>query len=217
MTVVFTVVNVHLVVTIMQKIRLIKTTLRNLRRSWLRVKLKSMLQTMAEVTGITETTHNGHMCYEVTYTDHITKSNEKRKAYNLFLAAGALGTTELLHKNRESLNLRSDLPIGNNNYFSNAEGISTIFDCEKEFEVDRGPTISSTLVYKGESGDANPSGVGTWFQVQDGGVYGDIAPLLGIFRSPLLGNKNRFLELEDQSVMTVHKMPYARMPPRISY
>ena len=80
------------------------------------------------------------------------------------------------------------------------------FDCEKDFEVDRGPTIVSTMVYKGkDETEPQPNGIGTWFQIQDGGVYGEFAPMLGMFRSPILGNKNRFLEHDNQSVMTAHK------------
>ena len=143
------------------------------------------VKTLAEVTAIRRKNGKG---YEVTYVDHLRRAKEAKllDADFVFLCAGSVNSTELLLKNSQELEPRYSEVIGDC-YQPNADSLAVVFDCDEVHELDRGPTITSSLIH--DDGDE-------WLLIQDGGFPTDLSPLLGVFRSPLWARRNRYLELK---------------------
>ncbi len=185
------------------------------------------IRTLAEVTSIKRKTIDS--TYEVTYKNHLSEKEETINAKYVFLCAGAVNTTELLlrsYKDIESFKKKDSIDKIGTRFHPNADSIATVFDCERRQESDRGPTITSSLFYqrdkeddknndkerKKEKGKAPET---DWFLIQDGGLPTQLEPLLGVFRSPLLMNRNRYLEHEDADSLRERKvqlLPYAELP-----
>lgn len=142
--------------------------------------------------------------YSVGYRDLLLLGSETIKsgvdmvevtAPYVFLCAGAVNTTELLFRNqgwlspdRKGSGFRSAL---GNKYHPNSDSFWMVFDTEEPQEPDRGPTITTSLLY---DADTDRGGRRDWFLVQDGGIPADLEPLLGVFRSPLWARRNRYRE-----------------------
>jgi choline dehydrogenase-like flavoprotein len=150
--------------------------------------------TLAEVVGIERSqSTSDEYPFTVTYNDLLRKRETKVSAKWVFLCAGALNTTQLLSANAKLLHqyARKQLGCG---YYPNGDALAVVFDCDKPHEVDRGPTITTSLLYKVD---------GNWLLVQDGGVPEELDLVLGVFRSPLWLRRNRFREHkreEDQHI-----------------
>jgi len=158
------------------------------------------IRTLAEVVSI-EQREDGS--YTVEYRDlnaGAPDAHEAVAARHVFLCAGAVNSTELLLRNGVAGKLpcpEQDLGTG---FYPNADSIAVAFDCEDLQEADRGPTITSALLY--DDGKH-------WFLFEDGGMPTDLEPFLGVFRSPLWLGRNRFWE---DSVP-----PNSATPPRVGY
>jgi len=120
----------------------------------------------AEVTKIERIeADDGKVSYAVHYRDHLTPSKEGRpgvsaacktfKADYVFLAAGAVNTTELLMRSKDKLRpgggkgRDAELsPALGSRYFPNADSLAAVFDCDQPQHADHGPTITSALLYQ---------------------------------------------------------------------
>jgi len=98
--------------------------------------------------------------FTVEYRDHLSdlQKLETVRANHVFLCAGAVNTTELLLRCREAGKLPLDphLPIGTR-FFVNQDAVATVFDCDEMHELDRGPTITNSLLYDRTPGDEEDS------------------------------------------------------------
>jgi choline dehydrogenase-like flavoprotein len=115
------------------------------------------VRTLAEVVGI-ERTEPDDGRFTVRYLDHNEADALKSlDAKYVFLCAGAVNTTELLLRCREA---KKPEFTGNGLgtlFHPNQDNLSAVFDCEEPHELDRGPTITSSLVYDREPDDGEPS------------------------------------------------------------
>ena len=142
--------------------------------------------TLAEVTKIGR--KGGGDLFTVEYFDHLLRRPKTMVARHVFLCAGSLNTTQLLMKSRDDphSNLFETGPeLLGHGYYPNGDAIAAVFDCQRPQEVDRGPTITGSLLYEIDK---------QWFLVQDGGVPSELDLVLGVFRSPLWLRRNRYLE-----------------------
>ncbi|NJO37093.1 MAG: hypothetical protein HC871_05035 [Rhizobiales bacterium] len=104
--------------------------------------------------------------YKVYYLDHLTGPTEERRsnaekgmafyrARHVFLAAGAVNTTELLMRSKGRF-LRSTSGDGieeiwpglGSRYFPNADSLAAVFDCAEPQDADHGPTITTALLHQ---------------------------------------------------------------------
>ena len=148
------------------------------------------VRTLAEVTEIGAMDGPDGAGYQVTYLDHLEGQKKvSLQAKYVFLCAGAVNTTELLLRNRARLKRlkTKDGPLGSA-YHPNADSLAVVFDCDRVHDADRGPTITSSLLYNKDN---------LWFLIQEGGFPDDLEPLVGAFRSPLWLRRNRYLESDD--------------------
>lgn len=143
----------------------------------------------AEVTGLSP----GDGRWAVTYRDEPAAGREREVvAARVFLAAGAVGTTELLLRARDVARTLPGLPGTLGHGFSgNGDFLSFVRGDRTDLEPDRGPTITTTTVI-----DASERVDRVWFQVQDGAypaVLSDLVarcdPVLRLRR--LLGRAER--------------------------
>jgi cholesterol oxidase len=96
--------------------------------------------------------------YRVTYRDRVTHREAVVVADVLVLAAGSIGTTELLIEHRDQLGELS--PRLGEHYSANGDYVTAAVGIEKEWKPTRGPAITTSVL----SDDGE-----TWFLVQDGG------------------------------------------------
>jgi cholesterol oxidase len=96
--------------------------------------------------------------YRVTYRDHVLGTCLDVVADILVLAAGALGTTELLLEHGAQLGATSS-QIGEH-YSANGDYVTAAVGIEEEWRPSRGPAITTSVL----SDDGE-----TWFLIQDGG------------------------------------------------
>ena len=116
------------------------------------------IRTLAEVTGIE---HDGKV-FTVTYNDLLFRPEGGRDTYQtecvtgdyVFLCAGAVNTTELLLKQKNTSLFgqagAGDTPLGSH-YFPNADTLGAVFNCDLPHEADYGPTITSAVLYHAEA------------------------------------------------------------------
>ncbi len=111
--------------------------------------------TRAEVTSIERIKDHR---FRVEYRDHSEGQKVKSlEAQNVFLCAGAVNTTELLLRCRDPIKLPLTSTALGTRFHPNQDAVATVFDCDEPQELDRGPTITSSLVYDREPGDQEPS------------------------------------------------------------
>lgn len=158
------------------------------------------IRTLAEVVAIEPA--DGGPGYTVTYRDHLKGGGiDEVKAPYVFLCAGAVNTTELLFRSSK-LTIEERQTLGHS-FYPNADALAVVFDCKEPQEADRGPTITSSLLYQDGT---------TWLLVQDGGIPSYLEPVLGFFRSPLWLNRNRFDETSRPPRTVSQRPPYAALP-----
>jgi choline dehydrogenase-like flavoprotein len=158
------------------------------------------IRTLAEAVSIERVAPEGVPVYQVEYLDHLfggRRVSVLGKA--VFLCAGAVNTTELLMRCRQASKLKFPREELGTSYQPNADTIAAVFDCDEPQEVDRGPTITSSLLYTRDSDDPDRVKRGgtasrDWFLIQDGGMPTALEPLLGVLRSPLWARRNRYRE-----------------------
>lgn len=77
--------------------------------------------------------------------------------HHVFLCAGAVNTTELLLRCREAKKLKFPGTGLGSCFHLNQDALAAVFDCAEPQELDRGPTITTSLVYDREPGEREPS------------------------------------------------------------
>ena len=118
--------------------------------------------------------------YTVTYRDH-TDDGVRRvlTGRSLFLAAGAVGTTELLLQSRDVDKTLPDLsPRLSEGFSGNGDYLSLIRRTRTPLDPERGPAITTTSVV-----DFDEAATQVWFQVQDG-AYPAVLSRLGASLDP---------------------------------
>jgi choline dehydrogenase-like flavoprotein len=110
------------------------------------------VRTLAEVVGIERKDRSE--LFKVTYRNHLAGGAEQDvEAKYVFLCAGAVNTTELLLRCTKGNKLEME-GRGLGTYFHpNQDNLSAVFECDEPQELDRGPTITSTLLYDREPED----------------------------------------------------------------
>ena len=106
------------------------------------------VRTLAEVIWIERRGQNGRR-FRVEYHDHREGGATNWVDANyVFLCAGAVNTTELLMRCREARKLTLTGNGLGTRFHPNQDALSAVFDCDEPQELDRGPTITSTLLYE---------------------------------------------------------------------
>jgi choline dehydrogenase-like flavoprotein len=132
--------------------------------------------------------------YTVTYLDHIVGGSETTvQGRSVFLCAGAVSSTEILLRSKDTLDIHGDSkPQIGRRFFGNGDAIAMVFDTTSA-QVPTptvGPTIATTLVY--DAGAPNlRAAPDAWFVLQDGGYPTWLEPVLGLFRGEFWLNRNR--------------------------
>lgn len=117
--------------------------------------------TETEVVGIA-TAAGG---YQVTVLDHTRGEAFTVEARAVFLAGGAVGSTELLLRCRDVARTLPDLsPTLGENFSGNGDYLAFVKSTKVPLDPDDGPTITTSSVV-----DVDLKGEQVWFQVQDGG------------------------------------------------
>jgi cholesterol oxidase len=102
--------------------------------------------------------------YAVAYRDHADGGTRTLIGRLLFLAAGAVGTTELLLRSRDVDRSLPDLsPRLGEGFSGNGDFLALIKRTRIPLDPERGPAITTTSVV-----DFDEAGSQVWFQVQDG-------------------------------------------------
>jgi choline dehydrogenase-like flavoprotein len=115
------------------------------------------VRTLAEVIWIERPSQNGRR-FRVEYHDHREGGATKQADANyVFLCAGAVNTTELLMRCHEARKLTLTGHGLGTRFHPNQDALSAVFDCDEPQELDRGPTITSTLLYDREPKDNEPT------------------------------------------------------------
>ena len=116
--------------------------------------------------------------YAVEYRDHAGGDvNRVLTGQSLFLAAGAVATTELLLRSRDVHKTLPDLsPRLGQGFSGNGDYLSLIRRTRTPLDPERGPTITTTSVV-----DFDEPGGQVWFQVQDGAYPAVLSRLVGGF------------------------------------
>ena len=87
-----------------------------------------------------------------------------------------------------------------------------VFSSEQPQQADFGPTITTAIMHQERSkADAEED----WFLLEEGGFPAALAPLFGIYRSPLWLRRNRFAENVRSSTIP-SGAPYANLPVQTS-
>ncbi|HEY9377721.1 MAG TPA: GMC oxidoreductase, partial [Jiangellaceae bacterium] len=130
--------------------------------------------------------------YAVTYRDHAEGGVHRRLTGRaLFLAAGAVGTTELLLRSRDvDKTLPYLSPRLGEDFSGNGDYLSLIRRTRIPLDPERGPTITTTSVV-----DFDEAGNQVWFQVQDG-AYPAVLARLGASIDPLRHVRERLARAE---------------------
>jgi choline dehydrogenase-like flavoprotein len=163
-------------------------------------RLGAEVRTLAEVVSIEPGANDSE--YSVVYRDHLKGGQIARvSARHVFLCAGAVNTTELLLRS-DALTVSGREHLGTS-FHPNMDALAVVFDCKEAQEADRGPTITSSMLYDDGT---------NWLLVQDGGMPGYLEPLLGVFRSPLWLNRNRFAGTSASPRTVLQRPPYAELP-----
>lgn len=123
--------------------------------------------------------------------------HERATARFVFLCAGAVGSTELLLRNRERLELHNE-QLGQR-YFGNSDALGIVRGAAHPQQPHVGPVITTALVHRGKNAEE------PWLMIQDGG-YGQAVHALveAVFASPVLGQRNRFYERAVQGIAPAH-------------
>lgn len=112
--------------------------------------------------------------YRVHHRDHAAGTDAVVTASAVFLAAGAVGTTELLLRNRDQYRTLPALSRTLGRGFSgNGDFLAFVTRPRTELQPGRGPTITTTTVVDCHIGDEK-----VWFQVQDGAYPEQLANLV---------------------------------------
>jgi choline dehydrogenase-like flavoprotein len=132
--------------------------------------------------------------YRVEYFDHLEHIARHVCAQNVFLGAGAVGTTELLIRSRSGLQRDGAPPLAHlgENFYANGDSLAVVFDTREPAAPSHGPTITTSFAFA----DSGPKK--DWFLLQDGGISGELAGVLGLFRSPLWFGRNRWTRAEQR-------------------
>ncbi len=108
------------------------------------------VRTLAEVIWI-ERNDAKDQQFAVEYRDHREGGATKWVCADcVFLCAGAVNTTELLMRCHEARKLTLTGHGLGTRFHTNQDSLSAVFDCDEPQELDRGPTITSTLLYDRE-------------------------------------------------------------------
>lgn len=127
-------------------------------------------RTECEVTGI-EPVEGG---YQVAYVDHAAGEDRQVTAAQVFLAAGSVGTTELLLRARDVARTLPGLSRRLGEGFSgNGDFLAFVRRTKVPLDPDHGPTITTTSIV-----DCEIDGKRLWFQVQDGSYPRRLAMLV---------------------------------------
>jgi choline dehydrogenase-like flavoprotein len=117
--------------------------------------------------------------------------DEQVTARFVFVCAGALGSTELLLRNREALGIHSKA-LGQK-YFGNSDALGIVRNTQHVHQPHVGPVITTALVHRGATPDE------PWLMIQDGGYGAAVHALVeAVFASPVLAQRNRFYEAPEQ-------------------
>lgn len=112
--------------------------------------------------------------YLVSWRDHATGQQRQRSAPLVIVAAGAVGTTELLLRQRDVLRTLPRLsPRLGEGFSGNGDALTVLRRPQRDRSEQRGPTITTTTVL-----DVEEDGSPVWFQVQDGIVPEPLTTLL---------------------------------------
>ena len=116
--------------------------------------------------------------YAVEYRDHAAGGVKRvLQGQSLFLAAGAVATTELLLRSRDVHKTLPDLsPRLGEGFSGNGDYLSLIRRTRTPLDPERGPTITTTSVVDFDEADGQ-----VWFQVQDGAYPAVLSRLVGGF------------------------------------
>jgi choline dehydrogenase-like flavoprotein len=149
------------------------------------------IRTLAEVVTIRLETDG---TYTVSYLDHITGGSESTVQGNsVFLCAGAVNSTDILLRSKDSLGIdEASKPQIGRRFFANGDAIAMVFDTTNGQAPTPtvGPTIATTLLYNGGAPDLR-SAPDAWFVLQDGGYPNWLAAVLGLFRGEFWLERNR--------------------------
>jgi choline dehydrogenase-like flavoprotein len=118
-------------------------------------KLGCTILTLAEVDRVVR--HANH--FSVEYADRLHRpspADQSSKPETLlsctaryvFLCAGAVNTTDLLFRSKDTLGGGTawQAALGSR-YFPNSDALAAVFDCDEPHEADYGPTITSAVLY----------------------------------------------------------------------
>ncbi|HMJ16683.1 MAG TPA: GMC family oxidoreductase N-terminal domain-containing protein, partial [Polyangiaceae bacterium] len=154
------------------------------------------VRTLSEVLHLERGEPDG---YVVVYFDHIEGRERRIHAEYVFLAAGAIGSTELLLRSKQALargqeDPKSGLAHLGERFFANGDALGVVFDCSEAAQAAEGPTITTALLHAeplksvhvapGQAVPHNESADGanaanaapqeserlTWVLIQDGGI-----------------------------------------------
>jgi choline dehydrogenase-like flavoprotein len=122
------------------------------------------IRTLAEVCRIERVACGCGARFAVHYRDRLVATSgfaengqEVCCARHVFLCAGAVNSTELLLRSADLLAPEIRRRVGSR-YHPNADSIAAVFDCDQPQEADRGPTITSALLYHGRRPPADYGG-----------------------------------------------------------
>ena len=112
------------------------------------------VRTLVEVVGIHRSADR--KTTTLACRDHLSNgASLELEADNVFLCAGAVNTTELILRSSFAEDLKKH-GLGTH-FHPNQDSLSAIFECDEPQELDRGPTITSTLVYDREPPEDDPA------------------------------------------------------------
>ncbi|MCC4250594.1 FAD-dependent oxidoreductase [Microbacterium testaceum] len=122
--------------------------------------------------------------YLVSWCEHGTGQRRQRSARLVIVAAGAVGTTELLLRQRDVLRTLPRLsPRLGEGFSGNGDALTFLSRPQRDRGEQRGPTITTTTIL-----DVEEDGSPVWFQVQDGAVPEPLTTLLSnVIREALPG------------------------------
>ncbi|ONI75837.1 hypothetical protein BWI15_08480 [Kribbella sp. ALI-6-A] len=128
-------------------------------------------RTGCEVTGIEPVEGGG---YRVRYLDHEAGESRTVTGTQVWLGAGAVGTTELLLRARDVARTLPGLsPALGNGFSGNGDFLAFVRRTKTPLDPDHGPTITTTSIV-----DCEIDGRRLWFQVQDGSYPRRLAMLV---------------------------------------
>jgi choline dehydrogenase-like flavoprotein len=108
----------------------------------------------------------------------------------VFVCAGAIGSTELLLRSRESLTpdwRSTGLAHAGERFFANGDAPGVIFGTTQPWEPSKGPTITTSFYHSEDR---------QWFLLQEGAIPASLHRGLGFLQSPLWFGLNAFGRLD---------------------